>query len=79
MNKLKQKKAKNLKSQKLNIQRSLKVKNSPTHHHREHKAVGTTWASFRTRFKATINKLGQQKNLHIVSKTLCALLYIIKY
>ena len=40
---------------------SLKVENTPTHHHRKLDVSGTTQASFLAKFKASNNKLGQNR------------------
>ena len=56
MYKLKQKRAK-----KLIIQHYLKGEYTPTHHHREHNVLGIAQASFRAKFKAASNKLGQKR------------------
>ena len=37
----------------------MKVENIPTHHRRQNNVSGATQASFRAKFKVTINKVGK--------------------
>ena len=55
------------------MQDYLKLENTTTHHRREHNVSGTTQALLLAKFKATCNKLGQERHRYTVPKTLCAL------
>ena len=59
-------------SNKVKNKNSVNVENTAKHHRRENNVSGATQTSFRAKFKATSNKLGQKRHLYIATKTLCA-------
>ena len=50
------------KSSELIIQHSLKVKNTPMQHRRNHSVLGTSHVSFLAKFKTRNNKLDQERH-----------------
>ena len=63
------------------MQDSLKVRNTPARHRKEHNVLGTTQSSFLAKSKETNNKLGQKRKPPQCSKDIMcsAMRYIIKY
>ena len=65
-------KAKQKRVKKVKNQNSVKVENISTHHRGENNVSGAAQVSFRAKFKATSNKLGQKRHCYRAPKTLCS-------